>query len=197
MSTSAVPLEVLSKTTFAPYGVVIDAPSIEKDISGSAFPAGIPANQGSAVKFPDISPLECNFLGSASTRAAITLFHCSPRSVSFLPNQHRAIDVAILERHPYTTQTFIPLGLDPDDSSTSFIVVVAPSIADKPDLRYIRAFKARGDQAVTYSIGTWHSPMIVLGKKAVSFVVTQFMNGVPEDDCEEIEAPNVKIDIEV
>lgn len=36
--------------------------------------------------------------------------------------------VRILERHPYTPQTFIPLGLAPDDHSTTYLVVVAPTL---------------------------------------------------------------------
>ena len=94
-----------------------------------------------------------------------------------------------MERHPYTTQTFTPLGLSPDDTETSYLVVVAPTdpATDLPDVAHIKAFMARGSQAVTYGVGTWHAPMIVVGKDDVSFVVTQFVNGVAEDDCQEIE----------
>jgi len=45
---------------------------------------------------------------------------------------------------------------------------------------------ARGDQAVTYAPGTWHAPMVVVGRQRVDFVVTQFVNGVPQDDCQEV-----------
>ena len=112
--------------------------------------------------------------------------------------------VSILERHPYTTQTFSPLGLSPHDGCVGFLVIVAPSlqastataarsadgslktITNPPDLSGLRAFIARGGQAVTYGPGTWHAPMVVLGQRRVDFLVTQFVNGVAEDDCQEV-----------
>lgn len=59
------------------------------------------------------------------------------------------------------------------------------SINDPPDLNNIKAFIARGGQAVTYGAGTWHAPMVVLGQRRVDFVVVQFVNGVDEEDCQE------------
>lgn len=137
----------------------------------------------------------------------MSMFSCFPRNISGIgidestPGQ-LAFTVAILERHLYTTQTFSPLGLSADDESTVFLVVVAPSlpspvaattstgetvhIANPPDLSRLKAFVARGDQAVTYGPGTWHAPMVVLGERRVDFVVTQFANGIPDDDCQEV-----------
>lgn len=56
-----------------------------------------------------------------------------------------------------------------------------------PDLSNLKAFIARGDQAVTYGPGTWHAPMVVLGEKPIDFVVVQYMNGVGIEDCQEVE----------
>lgn len=179
-------------------------------------------------------------------------------------------DVRILERHPYTTQTFIPLDLssqkrvlrdrvpdkkshdwkgygegdvditldgtaeqDEEQEEPVFLVIVAPTlkgqsaaatrattskdtavsssdpttmstvgtlsdpvnegtvdsnrvlIRDPPDLENLRAFIARGGQAVTYGPGTWHAPMVVLGPRRVDFVVVQYVNGVEDEDCQE------------
>lgn len=58
------------------------------------------------------------------------------------------------------------------------------SISNPPDLGGLRAFVVTPDQAVTYAAGTWHAPMVVLGKQRIDFVVTQFMNGIDEEDCE-------------
>jgi ureidoglycolate lyase len=150
------------------------------------------------------------------------MFSCFPRNISGVgmqPSTDREGDgdgdgetkkvlftVSILERHPYTTQTFSPLGLSAHEH-TAFLVVVAPSlsapasattaetsaggtttvqIASPPDLSRIRAFVARGDQAVTYGPGTWHAPMAVVGRRRVDFVVTQFVDGVPDHDCQEV-----------
>ena len=101
--------------------------------------------------------------------------------------------VDILERHPFTTQTFIPLGLSHSDELTNYIVIVAPSLPTNrgaifgaPDLNHVRAFVASGDQAVTYSPGTWHAPMVVVGDCPVDFVVMQFVNGVKNEDTQEV-----------
>lgn len=112
-------------------------------------------------------------------------------------------DVRILERHPYTTQTFSPLGLAAGDPDTYYLVIVAPSrqgstasatmddgrtvqIQNPPDLERLQAFVAKGNMAVTYGAGTWHAPMAVIGEKRVDFLVSQFMNGVAEEDCQEV-----------
>lgn len=159
------------------------------------------------------------------------------------------LDVNILERHPYTPQTFIPLGFSPEDRSRGYLVIVAPTLpslasgrdrtrasayplpetrpkrsildvltrarpspftnevcpssrpsssttsdgiqrpkgSGLPDLTLIRAFLARGDQAVTYAAGTWHAPMMVLGAGSIDFVVVQYANGVGPEDCQEVE----------
>ena len=126
------------------------------------------------------------------------MFSCFPRKL----NQDGNFDVQIVERHPFTTQTFAPLGLPANDSDTCFLVIVAPSLPDQllattssgakvaidhpPDLHNLKAFVAHGGQAVTYGPGTWHAPMVVLGKRRVDFVVTQFVSGVAEEDCQEV-----------
>jgi ureidoglycolate lyase len=116
------------------------------------------------------------------------------------------LDVPLLERHRYTTQTFIPLGRAA--AEPVYLVIVAPTlmgqtataavsrdvghlgetvtIQDPPDLKNLKAFVARGHQAVTYAPGTWHSSMVVLGTRRVDFVVVQFANGVGEEDCQEV-----------
>lgn len=37
-------------------------------------------------------------------------------------------DVGILERHPFTTQTFIPMGLSQEERHTQYLVIVAPTL---------------------------------------------------------------------
>lgn len=140
----------------------------------------------------------------------MNMFVCSPRQLGESKDgKSREFKVEMLERHPFTTQTFSPLGLLKDDA-TKFLVIVAPSLPlserdigmavprsagntgvklpgrGLPDLSKIRAFLADGSQAVTYAAGTWHAPMVVLGSQDVSFVVTQFVNGVGEEDCQEV-----------
>ena len=67
----------------------------------------------------------------------------------------------------------------------------------RPDLGRARAFVAHGGQAVTYAPGTWHAPMIVVGERSVEFVVWQWGNGVPEEDCQEVEVGKKGATLEV
>jgi len=171
------------------------------------------------------------------------MFVCKPRQLEQREGKE-VFPVKILERHPFTPQTFVPMGLGKEDRGTCYLVVVAPTLplnsrgkngsidpayplppprrkrslkerllgtrpnpftndhgsrttavaSDEmkpkgpglPDLDDIRAFIARGDQAVTYGPGTWHAPMVVLGQKAIEFVVVQYANGVALEDCQEV-----------
>jgi ureidoglycolate lyase len=133
----------------------------------------------------------------------MSMFSCFPRQLRSSPGtSSKVFDVRILERHPFTTQTFIPIDLSSQgEDEPWFLVVVAPTlkgqttsattpagpktIRNPPDLKNLRAFVARGGQAVTYGAGTWHAPMVVLGSRRVDFVVVQFVNGVDEEDCQE------------
>lgn len=58
------------------------------------------------------------------------------------------------------------------------------SIRDPPDRNNLQAFIARPGQAVTYAAGTWHAPMVVIGRQRIDFVVVQYVNGIDRDDCE-------------
>jgi len=194
----------------------------------------------------------------------MNMFVCSPRKLRPLEHSNAysafeadyvaedetnktLLDVKILERHPFTSQTFIPMGTSRADPSTQYLVIVAPtlpaagtrtgdrqtpypvperkrrrSIRDVfskarpapytnenapqpsavdskhwlhempkgtglPDLSNIRAFLATGGQAVTYAAGTWHAPMVVLGKESIDYAVVQYANGVGVEDCQELE----------
>jgi ureidoglycolate lyase len=242
MAPITVLIEPLTPRSFAPFGTVIQNPAR----TGDPTTGGEEANQGTAVKYADISALESHYQLAPSGkpgRPSLTLFACGPRP---LRREARAamMDVRMLERHPYTTQTFVPLGAAPRDRRAScYVVVVAPTTTrpreeqpaeetggagafptaadvvgeitrgrpapftnglgpsvrpllagrrpqqhtDRPDVGKVRAFLGRGDQAVTYAAGTWHAPMAVVGRRPVDFVVCQFVNGVGEEDCEEVE----------
>lgn len=46
------------------------------------------------------------------------------------------LDVGILERHPFTTQTFIPMGLSQAERHTQYLVIVAPTLPASASRRY-------------------------------------------------------------
>ena len=51
----------------------------------------------------------------------------------------------------------------------------------------MKAFVAKPGMGVTYGVGTWHAPMVVIGDGRVDFVVTQWVSGRGGEDCQEIE----------
>jgi len=210
--------DVLSQSTFSAFGAVIEnpEPSLVPSSNLKTIPLNaVQANQGSALKYLDVTHMK-DFYSSAPSqqqaKAVMNMFVCAPRSL--LPSHQSSTDglfpIEILERHPFTTQTFIPLGLSPSEANKArYLVIVAPSLppssADEnlpvpaatansgplperglPDLQKIRAFIADGSQAVTYGAGTWHAPMVAIGRDSISFVVVQFANGVGIEDCQEV-----------
>ncbi|CAG7924344.1 unnamed protein product [Penicillium olsonii] len=213
--------EPLTPANFAQFGTAVVSP-LPRELNVATAPSSIPshnptpvlANQNSALKYSPISPLLDRYNGSPSgqpSEARMTMFCCFPRKLRSVQSgqlEKEAFDVRILERHPFTNQTFIPVDLSAHskvgegEEEPLFLVVVAPtlkgqtataknekgetvSIQDPPDLKNVKAFVARGGQAVTYGVGTWHAPMVVLGKRRVDFVVVQFVNGVGDEDCQE------------
>lgn len=218
--------EPLTRDGFAPFGTSIIPPlprtttrppnPLSSHPTHPLVPAPVAANQLSALKYSPISPLTNNYPPQCPSKqpseARMTMFSCFPRTLRTATTasaktgaeKKKVFDVGILERHPYTTQTFSPLGLSYDHKDeTCYLVIVAPtlkgevatatteagekvSIRDPPDLSRLRAFVASGGEAVTYGAGTWHAPMVVVGKRRVDFVVVQFVNGVADEDCQEV-----------
>lgn len=177
----------------------------------------ISANQGTAIQYQHVTHMVNTYSqapSGASGAAVMSMFVCAARklqgqrpgkpgkvqSSSSSSSSSSYFEVNILERHPYTTQTFAPLSTSGSKSSEGqhcYLVIVAPnlktapaslesSVSNPPDLLGLKAFVATTNQAVTYGAGTWHAPMVALGQEgmALDFVVTQFKNGVGSEDCQ-------------
>ena len=246
-SSRVVAVEAIDPAAFAPFGEVIQNPDTH---NGKPNLQSAPANQGTAINWLGVTKMRNWYSLSQSRKpaeVAMNMFVSQPRKLEHKQGKE-VFTVKIMERHPFTPQTFVPLGLA-KDCKTRYMVVVAPTLplrsretgteetlqpayplppprrkrslrerllgarpnpftndfsssttpqpsdpsgprpkgAGLPDLDNIRAFILRGDQAVTYGVGTWHAPMVVLGEREVEFVVTQYKNGVAIEDCQEIE----------
>lgn len=96
---------------------------------------------------------------------------------------------AVMERHPFSSQSFVPLD------AGRWLVVVAPPAAEGggPDMARALAFLARCDQGVTYGANVWHHPFTVLDRPA-RFVVVMWRDGTPADD-EFVDVPPFEIDL--
>jgi len=72
-----------------------------------------------------------------------------------------AISITFLERHPHSTQTFLPLRVG------RWLVVVAPTLpTGDPDLANVRAFVAGPEDAICIARNAWHAGLTVLDQPA-------------------------------
>ena len=92
------------------------------------------------------------------------------------PVEKLPLHATVMERHPYSSQTFLPL------QASRYFVVVAPDGEDGgPDLARVRAFVAEADQGITYRCGVWHHGMSVLDETAV-MAILMWCDGVSGDE---------------
>ncbi|THH03435.1 hypothetical protein EW145_g6258 [Phellinidium pouzarii] len=198
----------LSAEAFTPYGHVVQAFS-----SAEAAPSGTkvtPANQGSALKFHKLAPIVSFYPpvqpGSSAATAGFSVYRCSPLEFNFRLDYEKSgpgWPVRLLERHPYTNQAFVPMGVGSGEAlkgsdalknpGRAYLIVVALNGNDnKPDKTTLKAFLAGAGQTVVYGAGTWHHPMVAL-ETTIDFtcVETQFGDG-STTDCEVVDLSDPK-----
>jgi ureidoglycolate lyase len=153
----AVVPEALSALAFAPFGRVIEAVG-----------TGHAANQGTATKFDRLGGFDNRRPGRAT--ANVSVFRASAR-------RDWPLEVALLEKHPHSTQIFVPMAAE------RYLVIVAPGV-ERPDLAALRAFVATGRQAIAYAPGTWHHPIVAL-EQETDFACLVHEDGGAEDCVEQ------------
>ena len=150
-------LAPLDPEAFAPFGEVVQMPA----------GGGRPINRGTAIAVADAVALD---LVRAGGRPSLQLLRARPVA---LPAR-----LGPLERHLLSSQTFLPLG------EARFAVVVAPADAAGPG--DLRAFLTDGQQGVHYAAGTWHHPLIALGRISDFVVIGRAADA---EDCEFLDLP--------
>jgi ureidoglycolate lyase len=139
--------EPLTAEAFAPYGDVLEAPTDP----GRRYVDGGLSNQRT---------------GAATSLSISTI----------APTDARDLRTDMLERHAFSSQTFLPLSV------SRYLVIVAPDAAGGgPDGSRARAFVARAGQGITYHAGTWHHGMTVLDRPA-QFAVLMWRDGSSGDE---------------
>lgn len=84
--------------------------------------------------------------------------------------------LSVLERHPHSFQTFIPLD------ASRYLVCVAPGgDGDLPAIDGLRAFIASAGTGITYRANVWHHPMMALDR-AAQFAVWMWRSGGDDDE---------------
>ncbi|ROV92358.1 hypothetical protein VMCG_09125 [Cytospora schulzeri] len=147
----------LSSHAFAPFGEVIQNPRPDVHPSGFADAGPLPldavsANQGSAIKYQHVTRMVNRYDKAPSGKpgvAVMNMFVCAARALKKTQQPSRSpsaggtggtsgsrvFEVKILERHPFTTQTFSPLstsGSRDPSSKEGYLVIVAPKLGERP-----------------------------------------------------------------
>ena len=105
--------------------------------------------------------------------------------VRAMPPKALPIEVTKMERHPLSSQSFMPLDCD------RYLVIVAKPQGEDgpPDLTTLRAFVVPGHAGINYTAGTWHFPLTSLDRPA-TFGLLMYMDGGPSDeDWHTLDAP--------
>ena len=148
--------EKLTTENFSQFGEVIS-------IENKEF---ITINDGYANKYADLAQVDTQ---EENGQTSVHIFVATKRQFP--------LQITMLEKHPFFSQTFIPRGNIP------FIVVVAPP-AEEPVIENIRAFISNGEQGVNYSRGVWHFPLISVRDDA-QFIVIDRKHVIDSDDIEQ------------
>ena len=147
----------LTVEAFAPYGDVVEAP----------------AKPGRAY-------FEAS-LGNLRQAAQPRLWMLTKLPVAGLP-----LDITSLERHQFSSQTFVPIEIG------RWLVVVAPRRADGgPDVERAQAFLPTQFQGVSYKPNTWHSGLNVFDKRA-RLTVFMWLDGSAADE-EIVPVPTIRV----
>ncbi len=144
----------LTSASFAPFGDVIATTGIDTS----------PMNEARFERYDRLATVDVDAAGDV----AISIVRS--KLPSSLPYRFDMV-----ERHPLGSQAFIPLGRFP------FIVVVAAP-GETVEAGDLSAFVTNGSQGINYHRGTWHMPLIALGK-AQEFLVVDRAPG--EGNCEQ------------
>lgn len=144
----------LTSTNFAPFGDVVEATGAAKSI-----------NYGQTERYHDLAAID---VSADNGQTLVNIFRSTPLP---LP-----IKIEIMERHPLSSQMFMPL------SDNSYLVVVAPK--GNFDESKVEVFLASPNQGVNYHAGTWHHYSLALNAVSDFLVVDRGGEG---DNCDEVE----------
>lgn len=135
-------IEPLTREAFAPFGTVIEAdPASMRLING-----------GNTERFDALAEVDVT---GEDARVIVNIFRGQPRGFPYV--------LDMMERHPFGSQSFSPLGDRP------WLAVVAEDEGGRPGRP--RVFQASGRQGVNYGRNVWHHPLMTLGAVSDFLVV--------------------------
>ncbi|MCJ2080359.1 ureidoglycolate lyase [Methylobacterium sp. J-090] len=139
------PIRPIDAAAFAPFGTLLEAP----DVAPRQDHATVIEN------------------GRPGVRANLALIRSEPWS--------DRVPVTRLERHPHSSQAFLPLAV------RAYVVVVAPDRDGRPDEAELRAFRVPGHIGLNYRAGAWHAHMMTLDAPGTFAMLDHEDGGA--DDC--------------
>lgn len=129
----------LTQEQFAPFGQVISCDGKHRS-----------ANDERATRFYDLATLTHD---TQANKPELSVYRVVP---SVLP-----LTVDYLERHPGSTQLFMPTQAE------RYLIVVSPSDSlGRPVSVEMKAFVGTASQGVNYAPGVWHYPLVSLDSTA-------------------------------
>jgi ureidoglycolate lyase len=150
-----VPVDLLTRDAFRPYGDVIEMGDNRH----------YTINQGWAERYADMAQLDLLEEGGAPN---VGIVRAKPRQFP--------LQVKLMERHPKSSQLFIPLVPRP-----FLVLVAAPGDALRPE--NVVAFKTMAGQGINYARGVWHHPLIALDQSTDFLVVDRHGK---DENCDEV-----------
>lgn len=171
----------LTSDSFRLYGQLIAGPN--PGLANKSLPH-IMANQGTAHKYPHQSNVLQSFPLEAQATTNMHLYRCDSLPLNTLPLQ-----LKMLERHRFSSQSFIPMHSPPHKGDYLVLVALNHSETDEPDLSTLAAFLATGSRGICYHPGVWHLPMTPVSKEEGQWldyacIVAESPNQ-PELNCDE------------
>ena len=145
----------LTRDAFQPYGDVLQV----------AESRHYTINQGWAERYADMAQLD---LLEGDGKPNIGIVRAEPRPMP--------LKVKLMERHPKSSQMFIPLVPRP-----FLLLVAAPSDQLRPE--NVIGFKTMAGQGVNYGRGVWHHPLIALDQSTDFLVVDRYAK---DENCDEV-----------
>ncbi|OWZ72791.1 allantoicase [Cryptococcus neoformans] len=178
----------ITPENFAPFGHLITTTPSSSHTDTERAPDGL------TVKHNRLAPVISTYPEETGAVTGIAVFRAT-KKVGL--ERGKVFDVRYMERHPYTSQTFVPMGKGewPGHGETAlspggeFLVIVAKNGPDdRPDPSTLQSFLLPAHQGLSYSPGTWHHPVLVLDSTLdLMCVETQIATGMHDSDGRDCE----------
>ncbi len=146
----------LTQEAFSAFGDVIEVNADANNFS---------INNGYTQRYHDLAKVD---VADNNGHTLVNIFRSTPLE--------QPIAIKMMERHPYGSQAFIPMGNNP------YFVVVAPF--GEFDANKIEVFIAHSNQGVNYHKGIWHHFCLALNSESDFLVIDRGGEG---DNCDVLE----------